>query len=236
MIQRIFIAIGILLGLGLFGSLLFLNRPTGAIPLPPAPPPVVTTEAPDERPSAAKSAPEYAALFNRVSLALRRYAETHGHPYQADPSAQDGGLASQVLAPYGDNMSANDPAIFWRLIPVDSGYALCAQYMNPSQGLELSTPITEAARTAGFAVELQVCGDSAIGIRIDRTRVTTNEPLETPSAGSTPQLPPLPGLGETRPHPSMIGGGRPPVEPSAAVSPTTCEANPAIDERLSRLL
>ena len=236
MIQRIFIAIGVLLGLGLFGSLLFLNRPTSSIPLPPAPPPVVVAEVQDERPSAAKSASEYAALFNRVSLALRRYSETHGHAYQADRSAQDGGLASRVLTPYGEGMSADDPAIFWRLLPVENGYVLCAQYMNPSQALELSTPITEAARTAGFMVELQACGDSAIGIRIDRVGVNSAEPLEAQPTGATPQLPPLPGLGATGISPSTMGGGRPSFEPSPSSNSATCEADPAIDERLSRLL
>lgn len=239
MIQRIFITIGVLLGLGLFSALLFLSRPTAPIPLPPVPIPAEGTQVQvqDERPAVAKSAPEYAALFHRVDLALRRYSEMHGHAYQADMSEQDGGLSARVLKPYGEGMSADDPAIFWRLLPGENRTILCAQYMNPSQALELATPISEAARTAGFLVELQACGDSAIGIWIDRAGARTAEPVEATPAGDGPQLPPLPpGTGAPGISPSMVGGGRPAVEPSPSASSATCEVNPGIDERLTRLL
>lgn len=229
MIQRIFITIGVLLAISFIGCVYYFNRPA-PVPLPELTPSGIA--APKTAPEAADATPaDYSAILRTVSLAARRYQETHLHPVQADHSQQDGGLKSLLLAPNGITIP-NSSAVFWRLVTGNGTVVLCAQFLNPSEGLELTTSIAEAARTHKLLVDAQVCGDSAIGIHIPANSAALGnaEALPPPSLPSLPGLPSLPAL----PGAAIAPTGA--VVPAASANADHCEADQAIDERLSRLL
>lgn len=228
MIQRIFITIGVLLAISFLGCIYYFNRPA-PVPLPELTPSGIAV--PKASPEAADTTPaDYSAILRAVSLAARRYQETHLHPVQADRSQQDGGLKSLLLMPNGTTIP-NSSSVFWRLVTGNGTVVLCAQFLNPSEGLELTTSIAEAARTNRLPVDAQVCGDSAIGIHITAEGVAPSnaEALPPPGLPGLPGLPSLPAL-PGAPAPTSA------VAPAAGPNADHCEADQAIDERLSRLL
>lgn len=220
MIQRIFIGLALLLAASFFGCLFWLNQPA-PVPLPAIAPPVDKGLSEPAPVAAAKSVAEYAAILGKVRLASQRYMETRQHPFQVDRQQQDGGLNSGLLVPFGGGPLEHDAAVFWRLVSGDGQVVLCAQFMVPSQALEISTPLSEAARQQGMLVELQACGESALGVKL-----TAPAPSKGLDLAAPPPLPPLPSI------PNLTGGS--PAGPEARKG--ACEDTTAIDERLSRLL
>lgn len=220
MIQRIFIAIAILLVVSVLGTVIYISKPA-EIPLPPVEP--VTQQAQLAVPSSTSQV-SYGSVIQRVGVALQRYAEGHGHPFVLDKGQQDGGVQSRLLAPYADNLPVNDSSVFWRLVQGDGGLVLCAQILNQAEFLEVSTAVSNAVRELGLSVDVTSCGDSAIGAHLQQV-VRPEVPAE-----SLPELPPKlpPGVpGTPAGVPALV---RPVAEPVA------CEETSAIDERLSRLL
>lgn len=223
MITKIFVMAAVLLGV-LFLTSIYLVFRSSEVPIPiedAGRQGVPSLKAPSS--SITMGTPEfYMEVMRQSATALKTYEEARGQAYRVDLTQADGGLRA-VLNQITFALPV-DQSVFWRLVHGDKGLVLCGQYLKKSEVETLAVVLREAAKQAPAVEQSGPCGPEAFGIQL-----TGAAPVTTAPPG-LPQLPSGPGL------PPPVAGGAASAGGPAVATAACAVPNPALEERLLRLL